>query len=223
MVGSIRDWDDSNSGATMGARDTTKVRRNPKQSRSEATVDAILTATTYVLAERGFARATTNRIAEVAGVNVGTLYRYFPNKDALIGALIDREAKVTLSSVERALRSDEEQPIEAVVGALFRAMVDEPQIDSRVHRELVEQVGRSGRLSVLRKLEQDIAKRLLVFIRARTEHRSAKAAPVAAFLVLHAVEALVHATLFLRPTDVAQEDAIKGAIKMITRFLAFDD
>lgn len=203
----------------MGARDTTKVRRNPAQSRSLATVDAILTATAYVLADRGFVRATTNRIAEVAGVNIGTLYRYFPNKDALVGALIDREARATLASVEQALVSGEGQPIESVFRALFRAMVEDQRLDPRVHRELVEQVGRSGRVSVLRRLEQDIAERLLAFICARARLASTKDATVDAFLVLHAAESMVHAILFLRPPNVSREDAIEGAVRMMTRFL----
>ncbi|HEX4462480.1 MAG TPA: TetR/AcrR family transcriptional regulator [Polyangia bacterium] len=178
-----------------------------------------MTATAYVLADKGFARTTTNRIAEVAGVNVGTLYRYFPNKDALVGALIDREAKATLASVDEVLASGEDQPVEAVVRALLSAMVDERRLDARVHRELVEQVGRSGRVSVLRKLEQDIAERLLGFIRARTGRKSIDDAPVAAFLVLHAVEAMVHAILFLRPANISRKDALESAIAMVSRFL----
>lgn len=59
-------------------------RRKPRQSRSRATVDAILQATAQVLVRDGYQKATTNRIAERAGVSVGTLYQYFPNKDALV-------------------------------------------------------------------------------------------------------------------------------------------
>ena len=60
-------------------------RRQPRQERSRATVDAILTATTQVLMERGYAGLTTNRVAEVAGASIGSLYQYFPNKESMYG------------------------------------------------------------------------------------------------------------------------------------------
>jgi AcrR family transcriptional regulator len=64
-------------------------RRSPVQGRSRATVAAIRQAAAQVLAAEGFERATTNRIAEVAGVSIGTLYQYFSGRDALFDAVID--------------------------------------------------------------------------------------------------------------------------------------
>ncbi len=57
-------------------------RKLPKQERSQATVEAILTATTHILTEEGYNKLTTNRVAELAGVSIGSLYQYFPNKEA---------------------------------------------------------------------------------------------------------------------------------------------
>ena len=71
-----------------------KLQINPRklasQERSRATVDALLEATTRVLLKEGYDRASTNRIAEVAGVSIGSLYQYFPSKEALVAAVIDR-------------------------------------------------------------------------------------------------------------------------------------
>lgn len=200
----------------MGARNTTKARRTPAQSRSRASVDAILTAATYVLGERGFAGATTNRIAVRAGVNVGTLYRYFPSKDALLGALVEREARATLDAVDAALERTARQPIDDVIAALFEATLAPSQLDARVHRELVEQLGRSGRVDVLRDLEQKIGARLERVIAERT---ASDAAAVTAFVVLHAAEALIHAILFLRPANIDRGAATDAATAMIAGFL----
>ena len=63
------------------------LRKVPRQARSSAMVDTILEAAARVLAEEGLGRATTNRIAEVAGVSIGSLYQYFPNKLAIVRAL----------------------------------------------------------------------------------------------------------------------------------------
>jgi AcrR family transcriptional regulator len=63
-------------------------RKLPKQARSEATVEAILEAAAQVFEHRGYAAGTTNRIAARAGVSIGSLYQYFPNKDAILVALV---------------------------------------------------------------------------------------------------------------------------------------
>src|SRR5581483_874384 len=75
---------------TMAKRTRTAPRKKPKQERSQATVDAILVATARVLCETGYDRASTNRIALAAGVSVGSLYQYFPSKEALVAALVER-------------------------------------------------------------------------------------------------------------------------------------
>ena len=74
-----------------------KLRTNPRKSasqeRSRATVDALLEATARVLLKEGYDRASINRIAEVAGVSIGSLYQYFPSKEALVAAVIDRHTR----------------------------------------------------------------------------------------------------------------------------------
>ena len=70
-------------------RTGSRGRKRPRQERSRFTVEAILIATERVLAEHGVQGATTNRIAEVAGVSIGSLYQYFPNKDAILVELVE--------------------------------------------------------------------------------------------------------------------------------------
>src|SRR5213595_458313 len=72
----------------MTRRPKTAPRRPPKQERSQETVAVLIEATERVLTKEGYAAATTNRIAEVAGVSIGTLYHYFPTKEALIEKLV---------------------------------------------------------------------------------------------------------------------------------------
>ncbi|MCB9558112.1 MAG: TetR/AcrR family transcriptional regulator [Deltaproteobacteria bacterium] len=68
---------------------TETTRRRPKQARARATVDAILEGAKQALNQYGFVRATTHRIARIAGVSVGTLYQYYPDKQAVFGDLFD--------------------------------------------------------------------------------------------------------------------------------------
>ncbi len=65
-------------------------RKTPQQARSRETVEAILDAATRVLSREGYDRASTNRIAEVAGVSIGSVYQFFPNKEAIFAALRER-------------------------------------------------------------------------------------------------------------------------------------
>src|SRR6266540_4026301 len=74
----------------MAPKLRTSPRKQPRQKRSLETVDAILAATAQVLVRHGYEGANTNRIAEAAGVSVGSLYQYFPSKEALVTALIER-------------------------------------------------------------------------------------------------------------------------------------
>jgi AcrR family transcriptional regulator len=82
-------------------------RRKPSQERSRRAVDAIIEASAQVLERRGYHGATTNRIAERAGVSVGTLYQYFNNKDDIFNALIEREAGIFLRAIEESITGPE--------------------------------------------------------------------------------------------------------------------
>lgn len=81
-----------------------KPRKSPVQQRSARTVEAVLEAAARILETRGLAACTTNAIAERAGVSIGSLYQYFPNRDALTVALIERETAQLVADIEAASR-----------------------------------------------------------------------------------------------------------------------
>ncbi len=89
-------------------------RRKPSQARARESVDAIVEASAQVLEQRGYQAATTNRIAERAGVSVGTLYQYFNNKDEIFDALIEQEAARYLQALEQAMPGPEMPHREAI-------------------------------------------------------------------------------------------------------------
>ena len=79
-------------------------RKSPVQARSMASVEAILDATIQVLLSVGKDRLTTTRVAQRAGVSVGTLYQYFPNKSALLKAVLERHLDGVVEAVEQVCR-----------------------------------------------------------------------------------------------------------------------
>jgi AcrR family transcriptional regulator len=92
-----------------------RPRKAPRQQRSAATVAALLEAAARVLARDSLAGFNTNRVAEVAGVSVGSLYQYFPNKEALIGALIERAQSDLADALEALLGRCTGQPLAATL------------------------------------------------------------------------------------------------------------
>jgi AcrR family transcriptional regulator len=100
-------------------------RKQPTQERSKQTVAAILEATFRVLDEVGGDGLTTTRVAEIAGVSVGTLYQYFPNRDALINALLADHLERSIAAVERECEACIELPREVAVERVVRAFLAE--------------------------------------------------------------------------------------------------
>ena len=96
-------------------------RKQPKQGRSRRTVSKILDAAARVFAETGYAGATTNRIAEEAGVSVGSLYQFFPHKAALLHALqLEWLARVE-GEMGAALAPEPARPLESVIDGVIAA------------------------------------------------------------------------------------------------------
>lgn len=91
----------------MKGKTAEKRRRKPSQARSRRAVESIIEAAAQVLERRGYQGATTNRIAERAGVSVGTLYQYFNNKDEIFNALIERETTSFLEAIEGSISGPE--------------------------------------------------------------------------------------------------------------------
>lgn len=98
-------------------------RKRPTQRRSQATVSAMLEASIQVLVAVGYHRLTTTRVAERAGVSVGTLYQYFPNKQALMVATAGRHLDAVVAAVAQSCAEVKGKRLETVVSALVDAFV----------------------------------------------------------------------------------------------------
>src|SRR6476659_6641997 len=101
-------------------RSKTTVLKEPRQARAQATVGAILEATVQILERDGLDAATMARIAEVAGVSVGSIYQYFPHRDAILNALQDREFERALTFIQAALADGNltQSPRETVISVV---------------------------------------------------------------------------------------------------------
>jgi len=100
-----------------------RQRKQPLQDRSRATTEAVLEATLQVLVREGYRRLTTTRVAERAGVSVGTLYQYFPDKRSLVMALKQRYFKLMLGAIAKARQENVDAPPQTMIRAALAALI----------------------------------------------------------------------------------------------------
>lgn len=115
--------------------------RRPKQKRAQTTVAAIVEGATRVLAERGWSGFNTNIVAERAGVSIGSLYEYFPNKQAIIDAIFSEHLAKGEALVSAAAdRFSNEDSLDALVMSLVEGFIILHKDDPRLHRVLSSEV-----------------------------------------------------------------------------------
>jgi len=186
----------------------TKPRKSPSQQRSQLTVAALLKATAHILVKEGYESASTNRLAAAAGVSIGSLYQYFPSKEALVAAVVDRHMQEMLELLRAAVDRVREQPVEAATRELVKVMIDAHRVDPRLHRALVEQVPRVGRLENVRAIDREAYTLIRAYLEAHRDELRVADLDVASFVCVATVEALTHAAVVNRPEVLSDKSGV---------------
>jgi AcrR family transcriptional regulator len=203
----------------MARKPLTNPRKHASQERSRATVDALIEATARILILDGFDGASTNRIAQRAGVSVGSLYQYFPGKDALVAAVIDRHRE-ELSQVTRgALAKASTQPIKQAVRTLVAAAIEAHRIDPRLHRVLAEQIPRTGRLEKVETFNRENYALFRAYLERHTDELRAVDLDLASFMCVTSIEALTHSAVLHNSAMLSNDAAVKVFIEEATRLI----
>lgn len=121
-------------------------RKVPSQARSREMVETILDATARVLMKSGFAKTTTNKVAEQAGVSVGSLYQYFPSREALVAAVARRHADRLKGALEAELGKSAQLSLRTAIESLMQAVATAHSIAPALNRVLAEELPRLGPL-----------------------------------------------------------------------------
>ncbi len=194
-------------------------RKAPRQSRSLATVKAILDATARILIERGFAAVTTNAVAERAGVSVGSLYQYFPNKEALVSALHARHGEQMMAVIQRAMTKAMDATLDDALAGLVEATVEAHRVDSDLHAVLELQLGAMDKPSLEEEYVVVMEQRIVALL---ARHRGVITTPdlkLAAFMLMHSAHALIHAVVLERPKGVSLKAATQEIVRMLKGYL----
>ncbi|XZO00946.1 MAG: TetR/AcrR family transcriptional regulator [Microcoleus sp.] len=209
----------------MPSKPPATPRKRPKQERSQATVQAILTATTHILTEDGYNQLTTNRVAERAGVSIGSLYQYFPNKEALIFALAEHHANEMMQLAQHHLEglgvgeaSLQENPsILEVLRQIIKAALAVHAINPKLHRVLHEQIPHS---EVMRRLDEATMEKMLrSFLAQRRDQLQPKNLDLTAFIVERTIRALIHGVMIDRPELLKTGELEQELMAMLTAYL----
>jgi len=197
----------------------TTPRKRPRQERGKATVDSILQATARILVKRGFDALTTNAVAAAAGVSIGSLYQYFPNKEALVAALIERHTEHRSSALLAELARVATLPVAQAARAVVELLIRAHSIDPDLHRVLVDQVPRVGKLARLRELDE-IAQRMVAgLLAARREELALRDPDLSAFILVSTIEAVIQRAALLYPARLRDPRLVDEAVLVITRYL----
>jgi AcrR family transcriptional regulator len=202
----------------MARKPLTKPRKHASQDRSRATVDALIEATARILVREGFDKASTNRIAEVAGVSVGSLYQYFPGKEALVIAVIDRHNQEIMQVVRSALPEIDVQPIEKGVRRLVAAAIEAHRIDPKLHRVLAEQIPRTGRLENVEAFNRETYILFKAYLEDHRDEIRMVDLGLAAFVCGTSIEALTH-TAVLHRAEMLSDEAVGTLVDETTRLV----
>lgn len=206
----------------MACRPPIKARKIATQDRSRATVDALIEATARILVREGFDKASTNRIAELAGVSVGSLYQYFPSKEALVAAVIERHQQDIMQAVRGELAEVFTEPVEIAVRKVVALAVKGHRVNPRLHRVLAEQIPRVGKLEDVEVLNRENFTLFKTYLENRRDELCVGDLELAAFVCVTTIEALTHNAVLHHPdmfSDKAMDALIDAGARLVIGYL----
>jgi AcrR family transcriptional regulator len=201
-----------------------KERKQPQQARAQETVRAILEATVQILDREGLDAATTTRIAEVAGVSIGSLYQYFSHRDAVLKALQDREFERTLAMMQRVLADVylDAAPDKTVTGVL-RNLAELYMESPGLHRVLAIEGLRVAKAENVHAFDLRVIDLVRHFLTATKAPIARENLEAAAFVVYQSVRATMLAYLLERPPGLDKEGLIEELGELVTGYLLGGD
>jgi AcrR family transcriptional regulator len=191
-------------------------RKRPLQDRSRATVEALLDATADILVRHGYAKLTTNRIAERAGVNIASLYQYFPGKEAIVAELRRRHGTQARAALRATLVQRRGQSLEATLHALVSTGVAAHAVQPRLHRVFTEEMPALGYADVA-EMDAPSFDEMRRFLKGADI--DAPDIELALWMIATAAGAVVHRAAVERPEDLSAGRITEELVRLLYRYL----
>jgi AcrR family transcriptional regulator len=197
------------------------ARKPPQQSRSRATVSAILDATIRIFDRENFEAASTTHIAEVAGISIGTLYQYFADRNAILDALQDRELERATEMLEHALTSTDAQSGPEIARRVIAGLMELYRASPALHRVLVIEGLRVTPTDRVQAFDLRMVQRIRTFLSATPVPIRRSNLEVASFVVYHSVRATMLARL-LEAGSFDDDELVDEIVDLVLRYLVSD-
>jgi AcrR family transcriptional regulator len=211
----MRAWSVLQRSEPMKPNERAPTRREPKQHRSRQTVELVLDAVPLAVKRHGVGAITTNRIAEAAGVSVGSLYQYFPDKQAIFRALHERHVDEVRQVMQRTTTECTADSLEAFTRELVEALANLHAKDAELH-ELVSAAVPESAGGFKRALQATFG---AVISSAAQDRYTADDTQRMLFVLPHMIEALVHGVAHPKPAILSRDGAKDEAIRTVLVYL----
>jgi AcrR family transcriptional regulator len=191
-------------------------RKTPRQERSRATVEALLEATADILVRDGYAKLTTNRIAERAGVNIASLYQYFPGKDAIVAELRRRHGSELRGEVRKVLTERGDQSFDNTLRTLVSVGVSGHARSPGLQRVFAEEMPALGHRDV-----EDMDAPLFDAMRRflRSAEIDVRDTELALWMISTVAGAVLHRATIDRPQDLSTGVIAEELVRLLSRYL----
>ena len=171
-------------------------RKSPKQSRSKAIVDAIFEATVRILPQIGSHGITTKKIADLAGISVGSLYQYFPNKESVLGGLMDLVMSAEMKKFEAKVSEIDGKSMEDATAAMVDFALELFLKEKEKVREIFIKAPELGRIPALLKLRQSVVEILAEEMKKHYAGQAHEEYIRVSFVAVNSIMGVIHTMLY---------------------------
>lgn len=209
----------------MSKKDMLEPRKLPSQKRSHKTMAAIYEAATYIFADFGYAEATTDQIAEKAGVSIGTLYNYFPGKEAILYGLWEKYMQEIKAITQQADQEIRKQGIfdRSTIPILLRIALELVSYEKVQNRLFISQIGlpeiiikKRRELGVYMESTMEAAFRDFANVRVKNPK-------IGVHIIWATVQAVFHDYILSVSDEIKSEELIDELSDMMSRYIFTDD
>ena len=198
-------------------------RKTPKQGRALATVDAILEAAARILMEVGYDKLNTNEVARRAGVSVGSLYQYFPNKQSLLAELHFRHATQTSAPIFSALRSSQGKPLRQVIQQIIQANVASHSEDPMLHKVISEESHKLPEQPWQLEMDREAVHLVKNFLIEHSDELHVESMELTIYLLTQIVETCIHSAVSMAPKALKNGSLARELERMLYLYLTVDE
>ena len=194
-------------------------RKKPTQLRGKSTVEFIVEAARRIIVSDGYEAATTNHIAEVAGVSVGSLYQYFPNREAIVLALVEETVSSAANKVRKELHSLMGDPLPESMVNVIRMLLDTYQENEFILLRLFNKIPNLREHARQLAVQKFTRTTNLAFLQQHEHEITKKDLPTALLFIENAVISNIDVFIEENPTGLSEDEFIDEMVSMVVNYL----